>query len=63
MDKSSHEMRSCPALPVLATHQGTREGRDAADAAVDLCLAVADLHRQGRVDCDLWLIFIERSST
>ncbi|MFF5284403.1 hypothetical protein [Streptomyces sp. NPDC013171] len=53
MDKSSHEMRSCPALPVLATHQGTREGRDAADAAVDLCLAVADLHRQGRVDCDL----------
>lgn len=35
---------------VRTTHQGTREARD---AAVDLCLAVADLHRQGWVHGDL----------
>ncbi|MEV7562768.1 hypothetical protein [Streptomyces sp. NPDC089795] len=32
------------------THQGTQEARD---AAVDLCLAVGDLHRQGWVHGDL----------
>ncbi|QGV79451.1 hypothetical protein [Streptomyces ficellus] len=35
---------------VRTTHQGTQEARD---AAVDLCLAVADLHRQGWVHGDL----------
>ncbi|MFF9013427.1 hypothetical protein ACF09C_10740 [Streptomyces sp. NPDC014870] len=35
---------------VRTTHQGTQEARD---AAVDLCLAVGDLHRQGWVHGDL----------
>ncbi|MFF7440709.1 hypothetical protein [Streptomyces sp. NPDC008122] len=35
---------------VRTIHQGTREARD---AAIDLCLAVADLHRRGWVHGDL----------